>query len=432
MQLCLLLCLALLSPQGASLHHRHFWTKKRARELPATATAAVATATATTAATATPAHRNFTFDLFRALVAASPGQNVFFSPLSVAMPLAMVSLGARARTKAQILEGLGLHARGAPEEEAALHRGFQRRLQGLRRPRGDLQLSLGSALFVRPAVRVRDAVLSALRTLYLADAVPTCFEDPAVAQRQINAYVAQRTEGRIVDLAKDLDSSEVLVLVSYIFFRAKWETRFDPQSTRQQAFHVVPQTTVQVPMMRREGEFDYLLDRSLSCRVVRLPYHGNATALFILPGEGRMKKAEAGLDQHTLARWLRKLTKRRLQLSLPKFSIEGSYQLEKVLPTLGIRDLFTSRANLAGFTNHSDIQVSQMVHRAVAEVDEAGTQAAAATGVVVAFRSARVGAQTMVFDRPFLLAIVSAEGVLFLGKVVRPAGGPAPSPAPAP
>lgn len=73
-----------------------------------------------------------------------------------------------------------------------------------------------------------------------------------------------------------------------------------------------------------------------------------------------------------------------------------------------------------------------MVHRAVAEVDEAGTQAAAATGVVVAFRSARVGAQTMVFDRPFLLAIVSAEGVLFLGKVVRPAGGPAPSPAPAP
>ncbi|XP_045433165.1 plasma serine protease inhibitor isoform X2 [Pipistrellus kuhlii] len=357
MQLCLLLCLALLSPQGASLRHRHSWTKKRDRELPATA--ATATATAATAATATPAHRNFTFDLFRALVAASPGQNILFSPLSVAMPLAMVSLGARAATKAQILEGLGLRARGGPEEEAALHRGFQRRLQGLRRPRGDLQLSLGSALFVRPAVRVRDAVLSALRTLYLADAVPTRFEDPAAAQRQINAYVAQRTEGRIVDLVKDLDSSEAMVLVSYIFFRAKWETRFDPQSTRQQAFHVAPQTAVQVPMMRREGEFDYLLDRSLSCRVVGLPYHSNATALFILPGEGRMEKVEAGLDQHTLDRWLRKLTKRKLQLYLPKFSIEGSYQLEKVLPRLGIRDLFTSHADLAGFTNHSGIQVSQ-------------------------------------------------------------------------
>ncbi|XP_054571414.1 plasma serine protease inhibitor-like [Eptesicus fuscus] len=409
MQLRLLLCLALLSPQGSSLRHQHSWpARKRARELPAAATAA-------------PAHRNFTFDLFRALVAADPDQNIFFSPLSISMPLAMISLGARSSTKAQILEGLGLGAQGGPEEDA-LHQGFRRLLQGLRRPPEDLQLSLGSALFVRPAVRVRDAFLSAMRTLYLADAVPTNFEDPAAAQKQINDYVAKQTEGRIVDLVKDLDSSEVMVMVSYIFFKAKWETRFDPQSTRMQDFHVTPETVVQVPMMRREDEFDYLLDRSLSCRVVGLPYQGNATALFVLPSEGRMEKAEAGLNQEILTKWLKKLTKRKLQLYLPKFSIEGSYQLETILPTLGIRDLFTSRADLAGFTNHSNIQVSQMVHKAVVEVDESGTQAAAATGVVFAFRSARVGSQMIVFNRPFLMAIVNAEGVLFLGKVTRPAG----------
>ncbi|XP_059541867.1 plasma serine protease inhibitor [Myotis daubentonii] len=430
MQLRLLLCLVLFSPQGSGLHHQHSWrTKKRVRELPPTATAtatatttATATPTTATPTTATPAHRNFTFDLFRALVAANPNQNIFFSPLSISMPLAMISLGARGSTKAQILEGLGLSAQGVPEEDE-LHQGFHRLLRELRRPREDLQLSLGNTLFVRPAVPVRDAFLGAMRTLYLADAVPTNFEDPEAAQKQINDYVAKETKGKIVDLVKDLDSSEVMVMVSYIFFKAKWETRFDPQSTSKQDFHVTAETVVQVPMMKREDEYDYLLDRRLYCRVVGLRYQGNATALFILPSEGRMQKAEAGLDQETLTKWLKKFTKRKLQLYLPKFSIEGSYQLEKILPTLGIRDLFTSHADLGGFTNHSNIQVSEMVHKAVVEVDESGTQAAAATGMVLGFRSARMGSQLVVFNRPFLMAIVNPDGVLFLGKVARPAGG---------
>lgn len=97
---------------------------------------------------------------------------------------------------------------------------------------------------------------------------------------------------------------------------AKWETRFDPQSTSKQDFHVTPETVVQVPMMKREDEYDYLLDRRLYCRVVGLPYQGNATALFILPSEGRMQKVEAGLDQETLTKWLKKFTKRYLQAAL--------------------------------------------------------------------------------------------------------------------
>lgn len=97
---------------------------------------------------------------------------------------------------------------------------------------------------------------------------------------------------------------------------AKWETHFDPQSTHKQDFHVTPETVVQVSMMKREDEYGYLLDRSLYCKVVGLPYQGNATALFILPSEGRMQKVEAGLDQETLTKWLRKLTKRYLQTAL--------------------------------------------------------------------------------------------------------------------
>lgn len=207
MQLSVLLCLVLLSlPVGGLGHHHSPATKRRVRELPAVPTAA-------------PAPRDFTFDLFRALVAASPGQNVVFSPLSISVTLAMISLGARSNTKAQILEGLGVRPQGDAEEQ--LHRGFQQLLQELGRPREDLQLSLGNALFVRPSAHVRDTFLSAARTRYLADTLPTNFGDPPGAQKQINDYVAKQTKGKIVDLVQHLDGTEVLVLVNYIFFKGK-------------------------------------------------------------------------------------------------------------------------------------------------------------------------------------------------------------------
>ncbi|XP_039740054.1 plasma serine protease inhibitor isoform X2 [Pteropus medius] len=407
MQRCLLLCLVLLSPQVASLRHHHpRAAKKRVRELPVATTAA-------------PSNREFTFDLLRALLAANPNQNIIFSPLSISVTLGMIALGTGSNTKAQILEGLGFAQQGGPEEE--VHRVFHQLLQELSQPREYLQLSLGNALFVKSTVHIHDAFTSAVRTLYLADTFPTDFGDPQAARKQINDYVAKQTEGKIVDLVKSLDGTEVMVMVNYIFFKAKWETSFDSKSTQKHAFHVTSETVVQVPMMRCEDQFLYLQDPSLACKVVGVPYQGNATAFFILPGEGKMRKVEAGLNQETLRKWLKMFTKRKLLLYLPKFSIESSYQLEKVLPKLGIRDIFTSHADLTGLTNHSNIQVSEMMHKAVVEVDESGTKAAAATGVAFAFRSALMASQRIMFNRPFLMFIVeNTENILFLGKVTRP------------
>lgn len=407
MQLCLLLCLVLLSPQVVSRRHHHSQvTKKRVRELPVVATVA-------------PGHRDFTFDLFRALVAADPDQNIFFSPLGIAMTLGMISLGARSNTKAQILEGLRFDFQSDPEE--LLHETFQRLLQELNRPKEDLQLSLGNALFTKPTVDIQDTFLSAMRTLYLSDTFPTNFEDPEGAKKQINDYVANQTKGRIVDLVKHLDGTEIMILVNYIFFKAKWETNFDVKSTRKQDFHVTSKRVVQVPMMKREDQYFYLMDRNLFCQVVGVPYQGNATAFFILPNEGRMRQLEAGLNKVTLKKWLKMLTKRTLQLYLPKFSIEGSYQLNNVLPKLGIRDIFTSHADLSGLTSQPQMQVSEMVHKAVIEVDESGTKAAAATDVTIMFKSAYVGSPSIVFNRPFLVVIVeNGENILFLAKVTHP------------
>nr|XP_058913116.1 plasma serine protease inhibitor [Kogia breviceps] len=407
MRLRLLLCLALLSPRVAALRRAQ---KKRGQELPPAV------------ATVAPSGRHFVFDLYRALAAAAPDQNIFFSPLSISVSLAMLSLGARATTRAQVLAGLGL----SPEEgqEEGLHSASQRLLRELQRPRDGLQLSLGNALFAKPTVPIEEAFLGAMRTLYLADTFPTDFEDPERAQKQINDYVAKQTKGKIVNLVKGLDGTEVMVMVNYIFFKAKWETSFNRESTQEQDFHVTPETVVRVPMMKREDQFYYLVDRNLSCRVVGVPYQGNATAFFILPREGGMGQVENGLKEKTLRKWLKMSMKRQLELYLPKFSIESSYQLEKVLPKLGIRDVFTSRADLTGISNHSSIQVSEMVHKAVVEVDESGTQAAAATGTTFMFRSARMSSQRIVFNRPFLMLIVeNGKHILFLGKVTRPCNG---------
>ncbi|KAF6352381.1 serpin family A member 5 [Rhinolophus ferrumequinum] len=407
MQLCLLLCLVLLSPQVVSRHHlRNRVAKKKVRELPVVTPAP-------------PGHRDFIFELFRALVAAGPDQNIFFSPLSIAMTLGMISLGARSNTKAQILEGLCFDFQCNPEE--LLHKTFHQLLQELNGPKEDLQLSLGNALFVNPTVDIQDTFLSAMRTLYLADSFPTDFKDPEAAKKQINDYVAKQTKGRIVDLVKKLDSDGFMVLVNYIFFKAKWQTNFDPKSTKEQDFHVTSERVVPVPMMKREDQYLYLVDRNLFCNVVGVPYQGNATAFFILPNEGKMGQLEAGLNKETLRKWIKMLTKSTLQLYLPKFSIEGSYQLDKVLPKLGITDIFTSDADLTGLSNKPNIQVSEMVHKAVIEVDESGTKAAAATDVSIMFRSVAFGSPMLVFDRPFLMVIVeNAENILFLAKVMHP------------
>ncbi|KAK2507766.1 hypothetical protein MC885_013462 [Smutsia gigantea] len=406
MQSRLLLCLMLLGPQVATLRRHSREVKKRVGELPLVAAVP-------------PCGRDFTFDFYRALATAAPDKNIFFSPLSISITLAVLSLGAQSNTKAQILEGLGLNQQGCPEEE--LHTAFQQLLQELGQPREDLQLSLGNALFIGLTVPIQETFLSAMRTLYLADAFPTDFADPAGAQRQINDYVAKETKGKIVDLVKDLDSTEIMVMVNYIFFKAKWETSFNHKSTREENFYATSETVVRVLMMNNENQYYYLLDRNLSCQVVGVPYQGNATALFILPSEDGMAQVENGLNEKILKKWLKLFTKRQLNLYLPKFSIEGSYQLEEVLPKLGIRDVFTSRADLTGITNHSNIQVSQMVHKAVVEVDEAGTKAAAATGMIFTFRSARIGSQRVMFNRPFLMAIVGrSKDILFLGKVTCP------------
>ncbi|KAM7230540.1 hypothetical protein CapIbe_018030 [Capra ibex] len=325
---------------------------------------------------------DFAFSLYKQLALKNPNENVIFSPLSVSIALGFLSLGARGSTLMEILEGLKFNLTEIQETE--IHQGFQHLLQTLNRPSNELQLSVGNAMFVQEELKLLD-------------------------------------KGKLKTCSRTLTPLTKIILVNYIYFKARWQIPFDPKRTQQAEFHVSENETVQVPMMNIRLETLYFRDEELGCTLVELMYTSNDSALFILPDEGKMQDLEAKLIPETLTRWRNSLQPRLIHtLYLPKFSISSDYNLEDTLSELSIQKVFTSEADLSGITGVRNLKVSQVVHSAVLDVDEEGTEGAAATGVEIIPLSSLT---TIVrFNRPFLIAAIlkDTQSIIFLGKVTNP------------
>uniref|UniRef100_A0A8C0WRE2 Serpin domain-containing protein n=1 Tax=Castor canadensis TaxID=51338 RepID=A0A8C0WRE2_CASCN len=340
---------------------------------------------------------DFAFSLYKQLASENPNKNVIFSPLSISTALAFLSLGAHNTTLKEILEGLKFNL--TEISEAEIHQGFQQLLRTLNQPGDHLQLNMGNAMFVQEQQELQAKFRKDAQALYAAQAFLTNFQEPAAAEKFINDYVKKETQGKIVDLVKGLDTQTVMVLVNYIFFKGEalrdWWISFEQSQS------------VKVPMMSIEDlTTPFFRDEELSCTVVELKYTGNASALFILPDQGKMQEWKDSL--------------RIDELYLPKFSISSDYDLEYILPQLGIKEVFTRQADLSGLMQDGKLMVSQVVHKAVIDVTEVGTEAAAATGVKVILTSAKLNPVTVNINRPFLLIISDTQNILFLGKVTNP------------
>ncbi|XP_047397771.1 alpha-1-antichymotrypsin-like [Sciurus carolinensis] len=366
---------------------------------------------------------NFTFSLYKQLASTKPSENVVFSPLSISTALVFLSLGARNTTLTEILQGLKFDL--TETSEAEIHQGFQHLLHALSRPSEQLQLSTGNAMFIQDHMEVLTKFSEDTQRLYEAQALITNFQNPNAAEKSINDYVKKKTQGRIAELIREPSPQTMMVLVNYIFFKAKWMRPFDPRDTVEGEFYLSTGKPVKVPMMSAEDlTIPYFRDEEHSCTVVELKYEGNASALFILPDEGKMEKVEAVLLPETLKKWKDSLQMRWIdELHLPKFCISSDFSLESILPQLGIREVFSRLADLSGITGNKNLMVSQVVHKALLDVTEEGTEATASTGVKVTFLSAKLGPKTIVnFNRPFLMAIVHTDSNvnLFLSKVTNP------------
>uniref|UniRef100_A0A8D1SVR6 Serpin domain-containing protein n=1 Tax=Sus scrofa TaxID=9823 RepID=A0A8D1SVR6_PIG len=336
-----------------------------------------------------PGNTVFALHFYHLMVSQTPGSNIFFSPLSISAAYAMLSLGAGSLSRTQILEGLGFNLTEVSQPDT--HQGFQNLLHTLHLPDDRLEIHMGNALFLSPEV---------LPNFY----TPT--SKPAGTAQLINNHVKEETQGKIVDLVSGLSPDTTMVLGRPGF---NW-------------ISVDEVTTVKVPMMMQGPQHHwYLHDRHFPCTVLRVDYKGDATALFILPNQGKMDEVEEVLTPEMLTRWRNLYFYKKIKLYIPKFIISGSYELDQILPKLGIIDLFSQRADFSGITEQLNLQVSKSFHKAILEVDEVGTQASAATGSFFTFLS-RDNQQALWFNRPFLVAIfsTSTQSILFLGKVVNP------------
>ncbi|KAF6352380.1 serpin family A member 4 [Rhinolophus ferrumequinum] len=372
-----------------------------------------------------PSNTAFAFSFYHLMAAQNPGSNIFFSPLSISTAYAMLSLGARSHTWTQILEGLGFNLTEIPESD--IHLGFQHLLRTLNLPDDKLETRVGSALFLSQDVQLLPSFLNDTMTFYESKLFRTNFLDSDGTTQLINNHIKEETRGKIQNLVSRLSTDTVMVLVNYIYFKGWWEKPFNPSKNKLENFYVDQSTSVKVPMMFQDKHHHwYLHDKYLPCSVLRMDYKGNAKAFFILPDQGKMKQVEGFLTPEMLTRWNKLLQNRsfyrKLELHFPKFSISGSYNLDQILPMLGIRDLFSRQANLSGITTERDLLVSRSFHKAVLDVDEAGTEAAAGTSVSVTFLSASFNPRVLWFNRPFLVVIFSTDTntILFLGKVVNP------------
>ncbi|KAM5242692.1 alpha-1-antiproteinase-like isoform 1-T3 [Hipposideros larvatus] len=360
---------------------------------------------------------DFAFSLYHQMAHQHNTKNIFFSPVSIATAFAVLSLGSKGDTHTQILEGLGFNL--TERAEADIHKGFQDLLHTLHQPGNQLQLTTSNGLFISESVKLLDKFLEDVKKLYHSEAFSINFQDREEAKKRINDYVEKATQGKIVDLIKDLDPDTVFALVNYIFFKGQWKDKFEAEHHVEGDFHVDTKTTIKVPMTNRVGTFNLHEDKELSCWVLLQRCEGGVTAVMLLPHPGQMQQLEDRLSKKHLSNLLRATDTRSASLHLPKLSISGTYELKTILGNLGITKIFSNNADLSRISEGPPLKVSKVLHTAALTIDENETKHSGAT---LSEERAWSRPLTIKFDRPFLIIIKddNTNIPLFVGKMVNP------------
>jgi serpin B len=387
------------------------------------------TASAEDIAAVARAEREFAAALY-AILAEEEG-NLVFSPVSVHIALAMALAGAEGDTEAQIAAVLGLD--DIPEERmhAALN-ALDALLEARNRvePPQDgeerkVELSIVNSLWGQSGFAFEQAFLDLLAANYGAGMRVVDFKTAAEeARNAINDWVAEQTNDRITDLLAEgaVDELTRLVLTNAVYLDATWATPFDPAATADDTFVLLDGSEVAVPTMHASMSISYA--RGDGWQAVDLPYTGHELSmLVVVPDEGRFEEIEGRLASGLIDEVKAALTQTEVQLSMPKFEIRTYADLNAALGALGISDAFApDRADFTGISTEEQLYISGVLHEAFIAVDEAGTEAAAATAVVIGTTSVPIEVIQLDIDRPFLFALQDREAgsVLFLGRVLDP------------
>jgi len=371
----------------------------------------------------TEANTAFALDLY-AQLKNRPG-NIFFSPYSISTALAMTYAGARGETEKQM--GRVLHF---SEDQPQLHSGFgelQRRLSNASQQPG-IELTIANALWAQTGHPFLSAFVDISKRAYQANLNQADFVAGAEAARgEINAWVTQQTKDRIRDILPpgSLTKLTRLVLANAIYFKGAWAKPFDQGETSDQPFHLPTTRQIEVPFMHHLDEVKYLENRDF--QAVELPYRSGELAMVILlprrvEGCGSLEK---GLTPALLSRSLSQMREQEVEIFLPRFKLESNFDLSHTLVGMGMADAFGPKADFSGMDGNKFLFLSGVFHKAWGEVNEAGTEAAAATLVAVAgcfMMEPPPPPPVFRADHPFIFLIrdTRSGSLLFLGRLADP------------
>ena len=363
----------------------------------------------------------FSFKMYRELV--DGDENIFFSPYSITTALGMAYEGARGQTAAEMEQVLDI------PKDRQTRLDMMKEYQSLFNKIGtSYNLSTANSYWLRTGGSLEQDYRDAIENFYLAHGDELDFAgDPAGSVDTINEWVEGETNDKIKDLLSvmDIDYMTYLVLTNAIYFKCDWKYQFDAEATEKMNFQLSDGTDITADMMRmcdKDVQLDYTSNSEV--QLLRLPYKNNEISMYVmLPKENNIGTVSSKLDMSYFNTLKNDLTAQYIDLYLPKFKLEEKYRLKKNLSDMGMPTAFTGGADFSGI-NNANLFITKVIHQSFIEVNEEGTEAAAATAVIMGNYSAGSSPNPILFkaDRPFIFLIEHKESgqILFMGKVENP------------
>ncbi|CAG7820063.1 unnamed protein product [Allacma fusca] len=352
----------------------------------------------------------------------NPG-NLIFSPFSLSAVVAMAHLGARGSTAAEIASAFNF-----PEDNEVLTKGYSQVLASLQETADGYTLAAANRLYSQIGFALKKEFSDSIQSAFGAEVQQLDFSNNAASAAEINNWVEKITNNKIKELisADALNSLTRVVLVNGVYFKGQWKNKFDEEHTEKQPFHLNENDTVEVDMMYKQAKFPYAYFEDLDAHAVSLPYKGDRLSMVIYAPQqiNGLSKIEDGLKDLSPSKVLQQFGSRSdVQVYLPRFKVESTLFLVEPLKALGAKSMFGDGADFGGIPETDEgLFVSEVVQKAFIEVNEEGSEAAAATGMVMMMRCLPITHEFRA-DRPFYFQIVdhNTNFVLFAGSCKNPA-----------
>ncbi|XP_029185977.2 leukocyte elastase inhibitor-like [Acropora millepora] len=353
-------------------------------------------------------------------------ENLFYSPASISLSIAMLSLGSRGNTADQIAKAFKWYAHEFEEIHLAL-KSLQEAVQ--ESENDNLEMKIANGIWGHQELHEAGEFKESTMEFYNTSLAKVDFkEGPERARDEINNWVERNTAGKVKNFlpSNAINRDTRLALINAVYFQGTWLHAFQPERSYQALFYTSSDldNVIEVEMMSRKSKHNYFADKEHDCQIIELPYSGNDISMFIaLPGEiNGLSRLENIITSKIFSMWLISLENTTVTLSIPKFKLNQQFELKEALNKLGITDIFEpGTADLSGISSVESLYVSHVMHKAYVDVHEQGTEAAAVTGILMQKRSIDPHPEVYA-NHPFLFIIYhkSSGAVLFIGRVKRP------------